>query len=174
MGTDTCFRFFWSEIPASDWIRCYFLKRQMWWRQWLGPVSEVAPTAESAALCPWRQWWRGYAQWRQFSLFRTVLWHDFPCAPTCLATAPSSLHSLETVSYSVSFISCFFFFFFCLEYPELASVLEIKNPGCVWWGFVWEGGSRGRGYMYVYSWFTSLYSRNWQNIVKQLSSNLKK
>ena len=34
----------------------------------------------------------------------------------------------------------------------------------------WEGGSRG-GYMCIYSWFTSLYSRNQHNIVKQLYSN---
>ena len=38
----------------------------------------------------------------------------------------------------------------------------------------WEGGSRGREYKYIYSCFTLLLdSRNWLNIVKQLSSNLK-
>ena len=41
-------------------------------------------------------------------------------------------------------------------------------------GMVWEGGSEGKGYVYTYSWFTLLYSRNQYNIVKQLSSNLKK
>ena len=34
----------------------------------------------------------------------------------------------------------------------------------------WEGGSRGRGYRYTYSWFSSLYSGNLYNIVKQLYS----
>ena len=37
-------------------------------------------------------------------------------------------------------------------------------------GGVWEGGSRGSGYIYTYSWFT-LCSRNQHNVVKQLSSN---
>ena len=36
------------------------------------------------------------------------------------------------------------------------------------------GGSRGRRYMYTFSWFTLLYSRNQHNIVKQLLWNLKK
>ena len=37
----------------------------------------------------------------------------------------------------------------------------------------WEGGSGGRGDMYTFSWFTSLYSRNWPNIVKQRYSKKK-
>ena len=41
-------------------------------------------------------------------------------------------------------------------------------------GDVWEGGSRGKGYMYTYNWFTLIYSRNEHNIVKQLYSNKKK
>ena len=36
-----------------------------------------------------------------------------------------------------------------------------------------EGGSRGRGCMYTYGWFTLLYGRNQHNTVKQLSSNWK-
>ena len=36
------------------------------------------------------------------------------------------------------------------------------------------GGSRQRGYRYVYGGFMLLYGRNHHNIVKQLSSNLKK
>ena len=36
------------------------------------------------------------------------------------------------------------------------------------WGQGWEGGPRGREYMYTYSWLISLYSRNQYNIVKQL------
>ena len=31
---------------------------------------------------------------------------------------------------------------------------------------------RGRGFMYPYSWFTLLYSRNWSNIIKQLLLSL--
>ena len=33
----------------------------------------------------------------------------------------------------------------------------------------WEGGSRGRGHMYTYGWFTLMYGRSQHNIVKQLS-----
>ena len=43
---------------------------------------------------------------------------------------------------------------------ELSSVLCDDQEG-------WEGGSRGRGYMYTYSWFM-LYDRNQHNTVKQL------
>ena len=44
-----------------------------------------------------------------------------------------------------------------------------------WVGGGWgEGGPREREYMYIYSWFTLLYSRNWHSIVKQLYTNLKK
>ena len=35
----------------------------------------------------------------------------------------------------------------------------------------WDGGPRERGYVYTYSWFTSMYSKNYHNIVKQLYSN---
>ena len=41
-------------------------------------------------------------------------------------------------------------------------------------GRVLEGGSRTRGHSYIYGSFTLSYSRNQYNIVKQLSSNLKK
>ena len=42
--------------------------------------------------------------------------------------------------------------------------------------FLWDGSSRGRGYiyMYTYSWFTLLYSRNQHNVVKQLYFNKNK
>ena len=52
------------------------------------------------------------------------------------------------------------------------------QPGTLWqprrvgWG-KWKGSSRGRGYMYTYSWFMLLYGRNQHNIVKQFSFNLK-
>ena len=55
--------------------------------------------------------------------------------------------------------------------------------GALWWprwvGWeggreVQEGGPRERGYMYTYSWFDSLYSGNWNSIIKQLYPNKKK
>ena len=42
------------------------------------------------------------------------------------------------------------------------------------WAEVWEGSSRGRKYLYTSGWFMLLYSRDQHNIVKQLSTNLKK
>ena len=39
------------------------------------------------------------------------------------------------------------------------------------WGGRWEGGSRGRGRMYIYGWFMLMYGRSQHNIVKQLSFN---
>ena len=38
----------------------------------------------------------------------------------------------------------------------------------------WEGGSRGRGYMYTCGWFMLRFERKQQNSVKQLSFNKKK
>ena len=37
----------------------------------------------------------------------------------------------------------------------------------------WEGGSKGRGYMYTYGRFMLRFDREQQNSVKQLSFNLK-
>ena len=37
----------------------------------------------------------------------------------------------------------------------------------------WEGGSRGRGWVYTYSWFL-LYNRNKHNIVQKFNSKKKK
>ena len=45
------------------------------------------------------------------------------------------------------------------------------QPRGVEWGGRWEGASRGRAHMYIYSWFLLMYGRNQHNIVKQLSSN---
>ena len=56
---------------------------------------------------------------------------------------------------------------------------ELK-PSALWltrgvgWDGRWEGGSRGRGHMFVYGWFMLMYGRNQHNIVKQLTSNEKK
>ena len=41
------------------------------------------------------------------------------------------------------------------------------------WGGRWEGGSKGRGYMYTYSWFILKFDQKQQNTVKQLSFNKK-
>ena len=38
----------------------------------------------------------------------------------------------------------------------------------------WEGGVRGRGHMYTYGCFMLMYGKNYHNIVKLLSHNLKK
>ena len=47
------------------------------------------------------------------------------------------------------------------------------QPRRVGWGVRREGGSRGRGHMYTYGWFTLMFGRHQQNSVKQLSFNLK-
>ena len=41
------------------------------------------------------------------------------------------------------------------------------------WGGRWEGGSKGKGYMYTYGWFTLRFDRKQQNSLEQLSFNLK-
>ena len=56
------------------------------------------------------------------------------------------------------------------QHRELSSVLRDDLEG--WDVGGWEGGSRQRGYMYIYDRF-SLYGRKQHNTVKQLSSNLK-
>ena len=44
----------------------------------------------------------------------------------------------------------------------------------VGWGSRWEGGSKGRGYMYAYGWFMLRCDRKQQNSIKQLSFNKNK
>ena len=41
----------------------------------------------------------------------------------------------------------------------------------VGWGGKWEGGSSGRGPMYIYGWFMLMFGRNQHSSVKQLSVN---
>ena len=48
----------------------------------------------------------------------------------------------------------------------------LYQPRVVGWGERWEGGSKGRGYMYTYGLF--MFDRKQQNSVQQLSFNLKK
>ena len=51
------------------------------------------------------------------------------------------------------------------------------QTGALWqqrgvgWGGKWEGGSKGRGHIYIYGLFALMYGRNQHNIVKQLSFN---
>ena len=48
-----------------------------------------------------------------------------------------------------------------------------NQRGGVGWGGRWEGGSRGRGYMYTYGWFMLTFGRNQYNSIKQLPFNKK-
>ena len=50
----------------------------------------------------------------------------------------------------------------------------LYQPRGVGWGGRREGGSKGRGYMYTYSWFMLKFDRKQQNSVKQLSFNKNK
>ena len=49
----------------------------------------------------------------------------------------------------------------------------LYQPRGVGWGGRWEGGSKGRGYMYTYGWFMLKFDRKQQNSVKQSSFNKK-
>ena len=60
------------------------------------------------------------------------------------------------------------------ESEKILQLGALWSPRWVGWRRV-EGGPRGRKYMYnTNSWFTLLYSRNQNNIVKQLYPNLKR
>ena len=48
------------------------------------------------------------------------------------------------------------------------------QPRGVGWGWRWEGGSKGRGYMHTYGRFMLRFDRKQQNSIKQLSLNKKK
>ena len=49
--------------------------------------------------------------------------------------------------------------------------VALYQPREVGWGGRWEGGSKGRGYMYTYGWFMLRFDRKQQNSVKLLSFN---
>ena len=49
----------------------------------------------------------------------------------------------------------------------------LYQPREVGWGGRWEGGSKGRGYMYTYGQFMLRFDRKQQNSIKQLSFNKK-
>ena len=48
-----------------------------------------------------------------------------------------------------------------------------QGPRVVGWGGIWEGVSKGRGYMYTYSGFMLRLDRKQQNSVKKFSFNKK-
>ena len=48
-----------------------------------------------------------------------------------------------------------------------------RSSVSVGWGGRWEGGSKGRGYMYTYGWLMLRFYQKPQNSVKQLSFNKK-
>ena len=50
----------------------------------------------------------------------------------------------------------------------------LYQPRGVVWGGRWEGGSKGRGYMYTYGSFRLRFDRKQQNSIKQLSFSKKK
>ena len=60
---------------------------------------------------------------------------------------------------------------FCMSQETQTGALF--QPRGVGWGGRWEGGSKGRGYMYPYGWFMLKFDRRQQNSVKQLSFNKK-
>ena len=49
----------------------------------------------------------------------------------------------------------------------------LYQPRGVGWRGRWEGGSKGRGYMYTYGWFILRIDRKQQNSVKQLPATKK-
>ena len=55
---------------------------------------------------------------------------------------------------------------YCLSQETQTGALY--PPRGVGWGGRWEGGSKGRGYMYTYGWFMLRFDRKQQNSVKQL------
>ena len=57
----------------------------------------------------------------------------------------------------------------CMSQETQAGTLY--QPREVGWGGMWEGGSKGRGYMYAYGWFMLKFGRKQQNSIKQLSFN---
>ena len=60
-----------------------------------------------------------------------------------------------------------------LLYGSGDSNRALYQPRGVGWGERWEGGSKGRGYMYTYDWLTLSFDRKQQNSVMQLSFNKK-
>ena len=61
---------------------------------------------------------------------------------------------------------------FCMaQETQTGALYQGRGVG---WGGRWEGGSKGRGYMYTYGSFMLRFDRKQQNSVKQLTFNKKK
>ena len=58
----------------------------------------------------------------------------------------------------------------CCRAKETQTV-PLYQPREVRCGGIWEGGSKGRGYIYPYGWFILRFDRKELNSVKQLSFN---
>ena len=58
---------------------------------------------------------------------------------------------------------------FCMAQETQTGVLY--QTGGVGWGGRWEGGSKGKGYLYTYGWFMLRFDRKQQNSVKLLLFN---
>ena len=88
-----------------------------------------------------------------------------------------NLHShqqCKRIPFSPLFSSMYCLYIFLMMAKLVGTCYKAQEIqlGALWWPrWVWEGGPRGRGYMYTYSRFTSPYSRNWHDIVKQLYSS---
>ena len=58
----------------------------------------------------------------------------------------------------------------CVQETQTGDLYQSRGVG---WGERWEGGSKGRGYMYTDGWFMVRFDRKQQNSLKQLSVNKK-
>ena len=109
-------------------------------------------TKEKSKASPPEAWYRNTSLYFFFNVFiRNWIYKFYICKKKCSVLA--------------------WHFKILLYHRELSLVLWSPRGGetgeC-------EGGSRGRGYMYICSWFMLLYNRNQHNIVKQLYSNKKR
>ena len=53
---------------------------------------------------------------------------------------------------------------FCMaQETQTGALYQGRGVG---WGGRWEGGSKGRGYMYTYGWFVLRFDRKQQNSIK--------
>ena len=58
----------------------------------------------------------------------------------------------------------------CVQETQTGDLYQSRGVG---WGERWEGGSKGRGYMYTDGWFMVRFDRKQQNYLKHLSVNKK-
>ena len=72
----------------------------------------------------------------------------------------TKIFNFDEVQLSHPFLCCLCFWCHIQESTDKTEIVKI---------YLWKEGSRGRGYMYTYGWFTLMYGRNQHNMVKQLS-----